>query len=97
MRYVVRYPRGHRIAGKPRVNPIRHAAAPQVVASATHTAQGLDDTAHTKATASRGAAAALEEAGDETQRLAVRCSALLAALAHERDSKKVRPRKGAIS
>lgn len=64
-------------------------AAAQVVASATVSARRLEATAELKAPAVSSVAAALDDASCEAQRLAVRCSTLLAQLAHERDSKKV--------
>lgn len=61
----------------------------QVVAAVSHSAADADATAHDKASDATAAQAALEEACDEAQRLAVRASTLLAQLAHERQSKRV--------
>jgi hypothetical protein len=59
------------------------------VASASQSAAGVGSTVHGKAEAAAAAQAALEGAGDEARRLAVRTSTLVAQLAHERQSKKV--------
>jgi hypothetical protein len=60
------------------------------VASASQSAACVGATARGKAGAAAAARAALEGAGDEARRLAVRTSTLVAQLAHERQSKKVR-------
>ena len=59
------------------------------MASASQSAACVGATARGKAQAAAGAQAALEGAGDEARRLAVRTSTLVAQLAHERQSKKV--------
>jgi hypothetical protein len=61
----------------------------QVVAGASQSAAAAESVVHGKARAAAAAQDALEAAGDEAQRLAVRASTLIAQLAHERQSKKV--------